>query len=126
MLTEDHKRFIDYYLQTYSMEEAARKIGIPKNEALTAAIDLLANEEIQEAMKERVKDLLSVAEAVKLNKERILLTMMFQYEKANTYNKPKEAVDILAKIAEVSGIDFKNMNVEPINFIINNLDENKL
>lgn len=126
MLTEDHQRFIDSYLQTYSMEKAAMDIGIPKDKALTAAIDLLANKEIQEAMNKRIEELTDIANTVKLTKERLLITMLFQYEKANKYNKTKEAVDILAKIAEVSGIDFKNVNIDPVNFIMSNLDINKI
>lgn len=101
-------------------------IGIPKDKALTAAIDLLANKEIQEAMNKRIEELTDIANTVKLTKERLLITMLFQYEKANKYNKTKEAVDILAKIAEVSGIDFKNVNIDPVNFIMSNLDINKI
>lgn len=126
MLEDIHYRFIDKYLQTYSIEEAAREAGIPHKEALSAGIDMLNNPEIQQALKERTEDFKKAFSVIDFDKERIAAAMMLQYERANKMGKTKEAVDILAKIAEVKGIDFKAMKLDPINFIINNLDENRI
>jgi hypothetical protein len=41
-------------------------------------------------------------------------------------DRTKEATEILSKIAEANGIDLKQIQVEPINLIINNLDEDKI
>ena len=52
--------------------------------------------------------------------------MMFQYEKANRFNKTKEAADILSRIAEVQGINLNDVKMEPVNLIINNLDSERI
>lgn len=126
MLEERHKIFIDTYLKTDSIEEAAIKMGVDKNNALSAGIDLMNNPEIQEALRERAREFETAYSVLKLTKERLAVIMMSQYEKANKFGKTKEAVDILAKMAEVNGLDFKNLKIDPVNFIINNLDEKKI
>lgn len=126
MLEEIHKRFIDKFLQTNSIEEAAKKAGIPHDEALGAGIDMMNNPEIQEALKKRVEEFNTAYNVLELNKERIVSLMMVQYEKAIKLNRTKEAVEILAKMAEATGINFKDLKIDPINFIINNLDKDKI
>lgn len=125
-LDEQQLKFVDNYLQTYSIEQSAVQAGYDKRNALTIGVDLLANEEIQERLKEREKDFSSIANNSKLTPEKLLTTMMFQYEKANRYGKTKEAVEILEKIAKWSGINPDAMRVNPINIEIYNLDENKI
>ena len=125
MLADIHERFIDYYLQTLSIEEAARKAGI-NEDPLTAGINLLSNPEIQTAMAKRAKEFDEATSALKLTKERFISIMMFQYEKANRFNKTKEAADILSRIAEVQGINLSDIKIEPVNLIINNLDSERI
>lgn len=125
MLLDIHERFIDYYLQTLSIEEAARKAGITED-PLTAGINLLSNPEVQAAMAKRAKEFDEATSSLKLTKERFISIMMFQYEKANRYNKTKEAADILSKIAEVQGINLSDIKIEPVNLIINNLDSERI
>lgn len=125
MLLDIHERFIDYYLQTLSIEEAARKAGITED-PLTAGINLLSNPEVQAAMTKRAKEFDEATSSLKLTKERFISIMMFQYEKANRYNKTKEAADILSKIAEVQGINLSDIKIEPVNLIINNLDSERI
>jgi phage terminase small subunit len=125
-LTNEHWVFIDTYIHTLDYAEAARTMGIPAKEAVTAGLNLLANKEIQDAIKLRRTELIDAMNALPLTKEQVLSTMMFQYQKANKLDRTKEATEILSKIAEANGIDMKQMQVEPINLIINNLDENKI
>ena len=125
MLADIHERFIDYYLQTLSIEEAARKAGI-NEDPLTAGINLLSNPEIQAAMAKRAKEFDEATSVLKLTKERFISIMMFQYEKANRFNKTKEAADILSRIAEVQGINLSDIKIEPVNLIINNLDSERI
>lgn len=125
-LTKEHWIFIDNYIQTLDYAAAAREIGVPNKEAPTAGLNLLANKEIQEAIKLRRSELIDAMQAIPMSKEQILATMMFQYQKANKLDRTKEATEILSKIAEANGIDLKQIQVEPINLIINNLDENKI
>lgn len=126
MIDEQQKKFIDAYLQTYSIEQSAIKAGYDKREAMTIGVDLLANKEIQEALKAREKDFDSIAQSSKLTPERLLNTMMFQYEKANRFGKTKEAVEILEKIAKWSGVNPEAMQINPVIIEINNLDESKI
>lgn len=125
-IDEQQKKFIDNYLQTYSIEQSAVNAGYPKKDAMTIGIDLLANEEIQQALKEREKSFDIIAKNSKLTPERLLNTMMFQYEKANRFGRIKEAVDILERIAKWSGVNPDAMQINPTVININNLDESKL
>lgn len=125
-IDDQQKKFIDNYLQTYSIEQSAVNAGYPKKDAMTIGIDLLANEEIQQALKEREKAFDIIAKNYKLTPERLLNTMMFQYEKANRFGRIKEAVDILERIAKWSGVNPDAMQINPTIININNLDESKL
>ena len=125
-LTKEHWIFIDNYIQTLDYVAAAKEMGVPAKEAVTAGLNIIANKEIQEAIKLRRSELVEAMQAIPMCKEQILATMMFQYQKANKLEKTKEATEILAKIAEANGIDLKQIQVEPINLIINNLDEDKI
>lgn len=126
MLEEIHKKFIDNFLQTYSIEESARKAGIPNQEAMRAGIDMLNNPEIQEALQKRAIEFDNATKVYKLSKERFIAILFNQYEKANKQGRTKEAVEILARIAEAQGVDLKTIKIDPVNIIINNLDENKI
>ena len=126
-LSKEHWIFIDTYIQTMDYAYSAEQMGgISKKEAVTVGLNLLANKEIQDAIKRRRRELVDAMKAIPMNKEQVLATMMFQYQQANAQQKTKEATEILAKIAEANGIDLKQIQVEPINLIINNLDENKI
>ena len=126
MLEEIHKKFIDNFLQTYSIEESARKAGIPNQEAMRAGIDMLNNPEIQEALQKRAVEFDNATKVYNLTKERFITILFNQYEKANKQGRTKEAVEILARIAEAQGVDLKTIKIDPVNIVINNLDENKI
>ena len=119
-------KFIDEYLQTYSIEASAISAGFPKKDAMTIGIDLLASPEIQKRLKERENVFNQIAQSNKMTKERLLNTMMFQYNKANKFGKTKEAVDILERIAKWCGVDPDNVKTDPVVINITNLDESKI
>lgn len=123
MLEDFHKVFIDAYLQTDSIEEAAKRAGIGHKEALSAGIDLMNNPEIQEALKKRALEFEQAYSVLPMTKSRVINIMMGQYEKAVKLGRIKDSNDILAKIAEASGINFKELTIEPITLVINNLNE---
>ena len=125
-LSKEHWVFIDTYIQTLDYAEAAKQMGVSAKEAVTAGLNLIANKEVQDAIKQRRNELVEAMQSIPMNKEQILATMMFQYQKANKLDRTKEATEILSKIAEANGIDMKQIQVDPINLIINNLDENKI
>lgn len=120
------QKFIDEYLQTYSIEAAAISAGFPKKDATTIGINLLADEEVQKKLKQREEDFNRIAQGNKLTKERLLNAMMFQYNKANRYGKIKEAADILERMAKWCGVDPDNIKTDPVVIQINNLDEGKM
>lgn len=119
-------KFIDEYLQTYSIESSAISAGFPKKDAMTIGIDLLAQPEIQKRLKEREAVFNQIAQSSKMTKERLLNTMMFQYNRANKFGKTKEAVDILERIAKWSGVDPDNIKADPVVINITNLDDSKI
>ena len=119
--------FIDTYIQTMDYAYSAEQMGgISKKEAVTVGLNLLANKEIQDAIKLRRSELVDAMKAIPMNKEQVLATMMFQYQQANKQGKTKEAIDILSQIAQAQGIDMKTIQAEPVTLIINNLDEDKI
>lgn len=120
------QKFIDEYLQTYSIEAAAISAGFPKKDATTIGINLLADEEVQKKLKQREEDFNRIAQGNKLTKEKLLNAMMFQYNKANRYGKIKEAADILERMAKWCGVDPDNIKTDPVVIQINNLDESKI
>lgn len=125
-LSKEHWIFIDNYIQTMDYAESAKQMGVPAKEAVTAGLNLLANKEIQDAIKLRRSELVEAMRALPLNKEQVLATMMFQYQKANKLDRTKEATEILSQIAQAQGVDIKSISTEPIVFEIHNLDENKI
>lgn len=125
-LNEQQKRFIDEYLQSYSIEGASIKAGYKKEEALNIGIELLSNPVIQEALKEREEQFNKIAELSKLTPERLLNTMVYQYNRANKYGKTKEAVEILEKIAKWNGINPETVRTNPVIINISGVDEDKI
>lgn len=126
MLDKQQEKFIDKYLVTYNMEGAAIAAGYPREEALKIAIDLLSTDVIQEALKERGQQLEQAMTASKMTKEKFITTMYYQYVTAVNRGDIKCATDILEKIARWSGISPDDIKVEPVNLIINNVDESKI
>lgn len=119
-------KFIDNYLQTYSAEIAAIKAGYPKDQALKIGLDLLSNSLIDEAIKSREKELNSSSEMLKMSKERLLRSMYYIYNEALKKGRTNEAIAILEKIATWSGVKPDEVQLEPVQLVINNLDDKKL
>lgn len=126
VLTEEQKKFIDEYLQSYSIEQSAMKAGFPKSEAMTIGIELLSNPVIQEYLKQREDKLNEISELSKLTPERLRNIMLYQYNKANKLGKTKEAVEIIERLAKWSGINPETMVPNPVIIKINNLSEEKI
>lgn len=119
-------KFIDNYLQTYSAEIAAIKAGYPKEQALKIGLDLLSNSLIDEAIKSREEELNSSSEMLKMSKERLLRSMYYIYNEALKKGRTNEAIAILEKIATWSGVKPDEVQLEPVQLVINNLDDKKL
>ena len=125
-LEDKQIKFIANYLQTDSAEIAAIKAGYPKEQALKIGLDLLGNSVIDEAIKNREKELDSSSEMLKMSKDRLLRSMYYIYNEALKKGRTNEAIGILEKIATWSGVKPDEVQLEPVQLIINNLDEYKL
>lgn len=126
MIDATHQKFIDFYLQSYSPELAAIKAGYPKEEALSIGIDLLANDEINEAISKREAQLDKAVSHLKMTKEKLLRTLYYQYSQAVKFNRTTEALNILERLAKWSGLQPDELVINPVNLVINNVDEGKL
>lgn len=126
MIDDKQQKFIDNYLLTFNMEGSARAAGYPRENSLQIAIDLLSNDMIIQALQERSEQLNKVMQGTKLTKERFITTMYYQYTQAVNRGDIRGATDILEKIARWNGLEPDAIDVNPINLIINNVDENKL
>lgn len=125
-LDDKQKKFVDQYLITFNIEGSAISAGYPRDNALSIGIDLLNNDVIQKALKEREKALENIQFAMKLDKNKLLTTMYFQYNQAMKRQDIKTATYILEKIAGWCGLKPDEVTVAPANLIINNLDESKI
>lgn len=125
-LDKQQTKFIDNYLQSYAVEMSAIKAGYPKEDALKIGLDLLANKEISKAIEEREKQLNINSTTLKMNKEKLLRTMYFLYSQSVKDRQITQAVNILEKIASWSGVNPDEVQLDPVQLIINNLDETKI
>lgn len=125
-LDKQQLKFVDNYLQSYAVETSAIKAGYPKEDALKIGLDLLANKEIAHAIEEREKQLNINSEGLKMSKERLLRTMYFLYSQSVKDRQITQAMNILEKIASWNGIKPDEVQIDPVQLIINNLDENKI
>lgn len=126
MIDATHQKFIDFYLQSYSPELAAIKAGYQKEEALSIGIDLLANDEIAEAISVREAQLDKAAANMKMTKEKLLRTLYYQYSQAVKFNKTTDALNILERLAKWSGLQPDELVINPVNLVINNVEEGKI
>lgn len=126
MLDDKQTKFIDNYIQSYAVEMSAIKAGYPKEDALKIGLDLLTNSTIKQAIEERENALNQDAKSLKMNKEKLLRTMYFLYSQSVKDRQITQAVNILEKIATWSGVNPDEVQLEPVQLIINNLDENKI
>lgn len=126
MLDDKQIKFIDNYIQSYAVEMSAIKAGYPKDDALKIGLDLLSNSTIKEAIEEREKNLNQNSQSLKMNKEKLLRTMYFLYSQSVKDRQITQAVNILEKIATWSGVNPDEVQLDPVQLIINNLDETKI
>ena len=126
MLDDKQIKFIDNYIQSYAVEMSAIKAGYPKEDALKIGLDLLSNSTIKEAIEEREKNLNQNVQCLKMNKEKLLRTMYFLYSQSVKDRQITQAVNILEKIATWSGVNPDEVQLDPVQLIINNLDETKI
>ena len=125
-LDEKQKKFVDLYLQTYNIEGSAKGAGYPYDEALSIGIDLLSNEIVRDYLKKREEQFDNISDVLKMDKNKLIRTMYYQYQQATARRDIKTATDILEKIARWSGVNPDEVVMDPVVLNINNVDESKI
>lgn len=122
---EQQQKFIDKYLSTLDPMMAAIEGGYDRKNANRIGLQLLANEGIKEAIKERRSELNSIANNVEFEKEDLLRIFWDMFNDAKRKGKLADARAILSDIARYNGVnpDEVKKEIAVLNF---NLDPNKI
>ena len=124
-LDDKQKLFIDRYLTTLDPTQSAIEAKYNRIEANKIALDLLANETIKEAIKERRTELNSIINNIEFDKEDLLRIYWDMFNDAKRKGKVSDARSILNDIARYNGVnpDEVKREIAILNF---NLDGDKI
>lgn len=124
-LSDNHKKFIDRYLTTLDPTQSAIDGGFDRKDAHKIGLDLLANNTIKEAIKERRAELNSMYEDIEFEKEDLLRIYWDMFNDAKRKGKLSDARAILSDIARYNGVnpDEVKRDIAILNF---NLDSDKI
>lgn len=124
-LDELHKKFVDRYLTTLDPTTSAIDAGFDRKNANKIGLDILANPEYKEAIKERRVELNSMIDAIEFEKEDLLRIYWDMFNDAKKKGKLSDARAILSDIARYNGVnpDEVKKEIAILNF---NLDGNKI
>lgn len=124
-LDDKQKCFIDRYLTTLDPTQSAIEAKYNRTEANKIALDLLANETIKEAIKERRTELNSMINNIEFEKEDLLRIYWDMFNDAKRKGKVSDARSILNDIARYNGVnpDEVKREIAVLNF---NLDGDKI
>lgn len=122
---EQQQKFIDKYLSTLDPMMAAIEGGYDRKNANRIGLQLLADEGIKEAIKERRSELNSIANEVEFEKEDLLRIFWDMFNDAKRKGKLADARAILSDIARYNGVnpDEVKKEIAVLNF---NLDGDKI
>jgi len=123
-LDNQHQVFIDKYLSTMNPTTAAIEAGYRKD-ANMVGLDLLTNDVIKEAIKERRAELNSLVDTMEFDKQDLLRIYWDMFNDAKRKGKLADARAILTDIATYNGVkpDEVKKEIAILNF---NLDGNKI
>ena len=124
-LDDKQKHFIDRYLTTLDPTQSAIEAKYNRTEANKIALDLLANETIKEAIKERRTELNSMINNIEFEKEDLLRIYWDMFNDAKRKGKVSDARSSLNDIARYNGVnpDEVKRDIAILNF---NRDGNKI
>lgn len=122
---EQQQKFIDKYLSTLDPMMAAIEGGYDRKNANRIGLQLLADEGIKEAIKERRSELNSIANNVEFEKEDLLRIFWDMFNDAKRKGKLADARAILSDIARYNGVNPDEVKKE-IAILQFNLDGNKI
>lgn len=124
-LDDKQKVFIDRYLTTLNPAQSAIDAKYNRQEAEKIGLELLSNQTIKEAIKERRVELNSIIDNIEFEKEDLLRIYWDMFNDAKRKGKITEARSILNDIAKYNGVnpDEVKKEIAILNF---NLDGNKI
>ena len=124
-LDEKQQTFIDRYLTTLNPAQSAIEAKYNRQEAERIGLELLANNTIKEAIKERRTELNSIVNDIQFEKEDLLRIYWDMFNDAKKKGKITEARSILNDIARYNGVNPDEVKRE-IAVLQFNLDEDKI
>lgn len=124
-LEDKYQKFIDRYLTTLDPTSSAIDSGFDRKEATRIGLDLLLNDKIKEAIKERRTELNSMVDSMKFDKQDLLRIYWDMFTDAKRKGKLADARSILNDIARYNGVspDEIKKEIAVLNF---NLDGDKI
>ena len=124
-LDNKQQTFIDRYLTTLNPTQSAIEAKYNRQEAEKIGLELLANDTIKEAIKERRTELNSIINDIQFEKEDLLRIYWDMFNDAKKKGKITEARSILNDIARYNGVNPDEVKRE-IAVLQFNLDEDKI
>lgn len=122
---EQQQKFIDKYLTTLDPTISAIEGGYDRKNANRIGLQLLADEGIKEAVKERRSELNLMLNSMEFTKEDLMRVYWDMFNDAKRKGKLADARAILSDIANYNGVkpDEVKKEIAVLNF---NLDANKI
>lgn len=124
-LEDKYQKFIDRYLTTLDPTSSAIDSGFDRKEATRIGLDLLLNDKIKEAIKERRTELNSMVDSMEFDKQDLLRIYWDMFTDAKRKGKLADARSILNDIARYNGVspDEIKKEIAVLNF---NLDGDRI
>lgn len=124
-LEDKYQKFIDRYLTTLDPTSSAIDSGFDRKEATRIGLDLLLNDKIKEAIKERRTELNSMVDSMEFDKQDLLRIYWDMFTDAKRKGKLADARSILNDIARYNGVspDEIKKEIAVLNF---NLDGGRI
>lgn len=124
-LEDKYQKFIDRYLTTLDPTSSAIDSGFDRKEATRIGLELLLNDKIKEAIKERRTELNSMVDSMEFDKQDLLRIYWDMFTDAKRKGKLADARSILNDIARYNGVspDEIKKEIAVLNF---NLDGDKI
>lgn len=124
-LDERSRKFVDRYLATMDPTLSAIDSGFDRKEANRIGVDLLLDDRVKQAIKERRAELNAMVETIEFDKQDLLRIYWDMFTDAKKKGKLADARAILNDIARYNGVnpDEVKKEIAVLNF---NLDGNKI
>ena len=124
-LEENYQKFIDRYLTTLDPTSSAIESGFDRKNASRIGLQILARDDIKEAIKERRSELNAMVDSIEFEKEDLLRIYWDMFNDAKRKGKLTDARGILADMARYNGVNPDEVKKE-IAILQFNIDGDKI